>query len=119
MQQLVVDLTLRPGYILTNGLIRYQGKMVIGEDEGLRRKIIEALHNSPLGRHSSIVNTYHKVKKLFHWPGLKKYVMEFMLGCDTCRRCKSKNVAYPRLIQPLEISGGPWESISMDFIKVL
>ena len=29
-QQLVVDHSAKPGYTLTNGLIRYQGKLVIG-----------------------------------------------------------------------------------------
>ena len=73
-----MDPTIRPGYTLTNGLIKYQGKLVIGDDDGLKRKVVEALHVSPIGGHSSIVNTYHKVKQLFHWPGLKRYVMEFV-----------------------------------------
>ena len=50
----------------------------MGDDEGLKSKVVEALHVSPIEGHSSIVNTYHKVKQLFHWSGLKRYVMEFV-----------------------------------------
>ena len=77
--------------------------------------MIEALHNSPMGGHSGIVNTYYKVRQLFQWPGLKKDVM----GSDICKRCKTKNVAYLGLLQPLDIRGEPWESISTDFIEGL
>ena len=78
LQQLVVDPNARQGYTLTNGLIKYQGRLVIRKDESLKRKILEALHSSPIGGHSGIVNTYHRVKQLFHWLGLKRYVMVVM-----------------------------------------
>ena len=45
--------------------------------------------------------------------------MEFVLSCDTCRRCKSETVATPGLLQPFDVPGQPWESISMDFIEGL
>lgn len=119
LQQLVVDPSTKPGYTLINGLIRNKGRLVIGDDENLRKKIVETLHNSPIGGHSGIVATYHKVKQHFHWPGLKKYVMDWVLSCDVCKRCKSESVAHPGLLQPLNVPGGPWESISMDFIEGL
>ena len=50
---------------------------------------------------------------------IKKDVIEFVMGCDTCNRCKTENVAYPGLLQPLNVPKGPWESISMDFIEGL
>jgi len=90
---------------LANGIIRYQGRLVLGNGKGLRRKVIEALHNSLMGGHSGIVDTYHKVRQLFQWPGLKKDVMEFVMGCDTCKMCKIENVAYPGLLQLLDIPG--------------
>ena len=41
------------------------------------------------------------------------------MGSDIYKRCKTKNVAYLGLLQPLDIPGGPWESISTDFIEGL
>ena len=45
--------------------------------------------------------------------------MKFVLACDVCKRCKYETVAYPRLLQPLNIPGQAWESVSMDFIEGL
>jgi len=37
------------GYSMVNGLLRYKGRIVIGLDEELKRKILQSLHDSPLG----------------------------------------------------------------------
>ena len=42
-----------------------------------------------------------------------------MLSCDTCKRCKSENVAYLGLLQPLPIPNQTWTSMSMDFVEGL
>ena len=41
------------------------------------------------------------------------------MACEICRRCKYETVAMPRLLQPLDISGQAWKSVSMDFIEGL
>ena len=93
--------------------------MVIGKKGDLRTKILQSLHESTLGGHSGVQNTYLRVKQLFHWPRLKADVKEFVLACDTCRRCKYKNMASPGLLQPLPILNQAWDSVSMDFIEGL
>ena len=85
----------------------------------LKRKILQALHESPLGGHSGIQNTYLRVKQLFHWPRLKTEVKDFVLACDTCKRCKYENIAYLGLLQPLPIPEQAWSSVSMDLIEGL
>ena len=59
------------------------------------------------------------MRQLFHWPGLRVTVKDFILGWDTCKRCKHENVAYPGLLQPLPIPEQSWTSVSMDFIEGL
>jgi len=59
------------------------------------------------------------MKALFYWKGLKSDVVELVKSCDVCQRCKHENVAYPGLLQPLEIPDEAWQSISMDFIEGL
>lgn len=81
--------------------------------------ILQSLHESPLGEHSGIQNTYLRVRQLFHWPKLKANVRGFVLACDTCNRCKHENVAYTGLLQPLPIPDQAWSSVSMDFIEGL
>ena len=50
--QLLVDPSSRSGYTMTNGLIRFHGRIVIGDCEHLKSKIMQALHESPMGGHS-------------------------------------------------------------------
>ena len=59
--QLVLDPTSRWGYTLRNGMIRYHGRIVIGDLPELKERMLQTLHESPLGGHSGIQNTYHKV----------------------------------------------------------
>ena len=56
---------------------------------------------------------------MFFWPKLKKYVMKFVLKCDTCRRCKHETVAKPELLHPLPIPTQAWTHVSMDFVEGL
>jgi len=92
---------------------------VIGNNIGLKKKIMQSLHELPLGGHSSMQNTYVWVKRVFHWSGMKAEIRRYVLSCDTCKRCKSENVAYPGLLQPLPIPNQAWTSVSMDFVEGL
>ena len=44
---------------------------------------------------------------------------EFVLICDTCKRCKHENIAYLGLLQPLPIPDQAWTSVSIDFVEGL
>jgi len=109
LEQLAMGSNGKEGYALVGGMIRYHGRIVIGNNEALERKILQALHESPLGGHSRIQNTYHRVRQLFYWPRLKTKVKEFVLACDSCKRCKYETVAHLGLLQPLPIPAqAPW-----------
>lgn len=85
---------------------------MIGDCDQLKGKILQSLHGSPLGRHSSIQNTYHKVKQLFYWPHLKRNVMDFVMASDVCQCCKHEIVATLGLLQPLATLVQAWTSVS-------
>ena len=64
MESLAVQPSESLGYTFANGLLRFKGKVVAGDDKTLRR-ILTTLHESPMGGHSGIRATYHKVRHLF------------------------------------------------------
>lgn len=101
------------------GILKSKGKIWIGDANGVRIKIMEAIHNSSIGGHSGIQASYQKAKSYFYWPGMKKDFQDFINACDTCRKCKTENVAYPGLLQPLAIPERPWSQITMDFVEAL
>ncbi|XP_073353779.1 uncharacterized protein [Aegilops tauschii subsp. strangulata] len=66
------------GRTLQNGVIRQRGRLWIGANSALQTKLIAALHHSVVGGHSGAMATYHPVRKLFAWQGLKHAVEDFV-----------------------------------------
>ena len=63
LKEIIAQLVVNPtNYILVNGLIRYKGRLVVGDDTTLKDKILKALHCSLIGGYSGIRATYQKVK---------------------------------------------------------
>lgn len=102
-----------------NEALTRKGKLVIGNNEALKRSILEWMHSSPQGGHSGIEVTARKVHTLFYWHKMKESVTEFIRLCRVCQKCKADLQAYPGLIQPLPIPNGIWEEITMDFVEGL
>jgi hypothetical protein len=63
--------------------------------------------------------TYTKIQSLVYWPGMKTDISKFIKSCPTCQLNKSKNVPYPRLLQPLPIPDMAFQHLTMDFIEAL
>lgn len=79
----------------------------------------EAYHASYFGGHSGIRATYHRIKQLFYWPGLKKQVEHYIRECPTCQITKAEHIHIPGLLNPLEVPDMAWTHITMDFIEGL
>lgn len=97
----------------------FKRRVWVGNNVQLQQQILANLHASAVGGHSGIQVTYQRVKQLFAWPGLRKCVHDFVQSCDTCQRAKPEHVAYPGLLQPLQIAEHAWQVISMDFVEGL
>ncbi|XP_020092846.1 uncharacterized protein LOC109713256 [Ananas comosus] len=117
--ELPLQSTNQGDYSYHNELLRHKGKLYIGKSGHLREKVIDQMHNSALGGHSGIQNTYRRIKQHFYWPGLKKEVEEWVKGCATCAQNKVDGTPHAGLLQPLPIPHQVWEEVSMDFIEAL
>lgn len=107
------------GYSLHDGLIRYNGRVWIGANSGLQTKLISAFHSSPIGGHSGHTATYHRLKKLFAWVGLKTDVINFVKQCQICQQAKHEHYKLLGLLVPLPVPTQAWVEISMDFMEGL
>ncbi|KAJ3686458.1 hypothetical protein LUZ61_015622 [Rhynchospora tenuis] len=85
------------------GILRYKGRICVGNANGWRDKLLHELHNSNLGGHSGILVTYKKVKSLFYWPSLKKFILDHVKSCEVCQITKPEHVPTPGLLQPLPV----------------
>jgi hypothetical protein len=94
------------GYNLSHGLIRFNGRIWIGANSAIQTKLIVAIYASAIGGHSGVQATYHCLKRLFTWRGMKLAVKEFVCQCDVCQHVKDSNMHPAGLLQPLPIPEG-------------
>lgn len=106
-------------YTFHSGILRYKGRILVGNSSGLREQLFSALHSSAIGGHSGMRATYHRLKKLFYWTGMKLDVNKWTASCPVCQRSKHEQCHYPGLLDPLPILDMAWTHISMDFIEGL
>ena len=106
-------------YTYTEGVLRYKGRIMVGQEGELRARLIKSMHDSYVGGHAGIQNTFRRLKTNFYWSGMKAMVKRIMDECDVCKQAKAERVAYPGLLQPLPVPQGTWEAITMDFIEGL
>ncbi|RLN03399.1 uncharacterized protein C2845_PM13G02930 [Panicum miliaceum] len=107
------------GFELHQGLIWCKGKIWIANNSALQTRLLAAFHASPIGGHSGTKATYHKLKHLFCWKGLKADVENYVKQCQICQQAKHEHIHPAGLLQPLPVPQGAWQDISMDFIEGL
>jgi hypothetical protein len=88
----------------------------VGNNAHLQSKITQALHDGAVSGHSGFSVTYHRIKKLFSWSGMKKFIKIWVAQCAVYQQVKTEKVDYPGLLQPLQILVGAWEVVAMDFV---
>jgi hypothetical protein len=102
-------------YQMEAGLLFYQGKIVVPDNEDLKRDLISAFHDSPIAGHPGQQQTLELVSRRYYWPGMRAKIFHYVETCETCQRIKRPK---PNLIpvQPLEVPTQPWQHISYDMI---
>ena len=119
LSKLSLDSSAEPHFSLTDGVLRYDGKIWLGSYTTLHSKVFPALHSSALSGHSGAPTTYRSIKQLFYWPHMKYDILAWVQSCAICQQAKPERSKYPRLLEPLPIPTASWEVVSMDFVEGL
>ncbi|KAL0309707.1 UNVERIFIED_CONTAM: Transposon Ty3-G Gag-Pol polyprotein [Sesamum radiatum] len=114
-----IDDAAYPMFSLQGGVLRKEGRICVGKNTDVRRRIVQVLHDSSIGGHSGINGTYQRVRSMFFWGKLKEDVVQWIQSCDVCQKAKAERVPYPGLLQPLPVPHQAWSSVSMDFVEGL
>jgi len=56
------------------------------------------------------------VTRNYWWPGLTKFVFDYVDGCDKCQRYKNFPQPPAGRLMPIGTPVEPWKAISVDFI---
>lgn len=94
------------GFYLHQHIIRQKGKIWIGSNSALQTRLIAAMHSSAIGGYSGTNATYHRLKNLFVWKGMKQDVDNFVKQCSICQQAKHVNSLPAGLLAPLRIPAG-------------
>lgn len=101
--QLSIDGAVVPSFSLQSGIIRHNGKVVIGDNENLKKQLLDSFHMSALGGHSGERATYPSLKLIFYWPKMNQHVKEYVKACLICQKNKVEHTPYPGLLKPLPV----------------
>lgn len=66
LTKLQVDPNALPNFTLQQGIIRFNGKVWVGNQGELRGKLIHSMHDTSWGGHSGIYATQQRLRALFH-----------------------------------------------------
>jgi len=96
-------------------------KEYLEEDDTLRRNVLKEIHDTPVGGHPGISNTWHLVDRNYYGPRLRKFVESYVKGCAKCQESKVITTQKRAPLQPFDthVKEGPFQYVSMDLITDL
>lgn len=106
-------------YSLSDNILFYKGSICVPYSTDIKRVILHECHDLPASGHFGNAKTYDMVARNYYWPGMRKYIKDYISGCDTCLRNKNSHHKPYGLLQPLPVPDTPWASVSVDFITQL
>jgi hypothetical protein len=107
------------GSTLTDGLVYKDDRLCVPDDTPLKTDIISAYHDPITAGHPGTLRTFELVSRDYFWPGMKRFVKNFVRSCDQCQRTKIPRRLPYGTLQSLPVPERPWTSLSMDFITDL
>jgi hypothetical protein len=107
------------GFSEDEGLLLKEGLVYVPNDNVLKLRILRDCHDTKTAGHLGQEKTLDQVIRDYFWPGMRKFVNNYVRTCDTCARNKTPRHRRHGQLQPLPIPGGPWRLVSMDYIVQL
>ena len=77
---------------LVDGLVLYQHRIYVPPPDALRRDLVKLHHDAIGAGHPGASKTYDSLKREFWWPGMYRFVLQYVAGCAICQQMKSSRV---------------------------
>lgn len=102
-----------------DNVLLYNGLVYVPPKDTLRRKVLDAHHDTPFAGHPGQAKTLELITRNYWWPSIKKDVQHYVQTCVVCQRTKTFPAKPSGFLQPNRIPSQPWEEISIDLISGL
>lgn len=106
-------------FSLHDDLIYHGNLLYVPDIHGLKLDLCQQVHNVSTAGHLGQAKTHALLTKYYYFPGLRRFVNTYVLGCQTCQRNKTPRHKPYGPLQSLPIPTSPWRSITMDAIVKL
>src|SRR5579859_4536017 len=102
-----------------SGLVVREGLVYVPAVDSIKLEILRECHDAKFAGHLGRDKTLELVSRNYYWPGMRRFVKEYVQTCEMCARNKTSRRAPYGELHPLPIPARPWQSVSMDFIMDL
>lgn len=103
------------GLTLDDGLLMYQGRLVIPVDGTLTTDLIREAHEQISMAHPGRDKTYKALRSRYYWPGMIQMIARYIRNCHACQRSHVPRDKTPGLLHPLPVPDQLWQHLTMDF----
>lgn len=100
-------------------VLTHNGLIYVPKNQEVKRLIVQSRHDAPYAGHLGQRKTFEAVQRDFYWPGMSKYIIEYVKTCDVCQRNRISTHKPFGKLNPLPIPTGPWKEIGYDMIGPL
>jgi hypothetical protein len=96
-------------------------KTYLDDNPETRRQILFQVHDTPIGGHPGISNTWKLINRHYEGPRLRQFVEQYVKGCAKCQESKVITHVKRAPLYPFDthVEEGPFKYVSMDLITDL
>lgn len=99
-----------------DGKMMFRNRLWVPDDELLRTRMIQDVHDSKLCGHPGRESTAQILSRQYFWPQMSQDIRRFIRNCDACGRNKAWRDVRQGFLKPLPVPDRIWSEISIDFI---
>jgi len=80
-------------------------------------ELLKSYHESPIGGHTRITRTIHKLQNIYYWTTLSKDTTQFIKTCHQCQINKKLPRKPIGQLQPIPISNKLIDRLVFDYLR--
>jgi hypothetical protein len=119
LRQLSTKVVTKPWMTQRNGLFYKDNRLYIPGYPGIKKLIIEEIHQGMGGGHLGFKKTLEKVSRNYFWEHMANSIQHFVNSCDNCQRAKSSTQKPFGMLNPIPPPANKFDVYSLDFIGPL